>query len=80
MHFAPIQRQFQPKATHDQISDTDRINWLESKPLPTKVKGGLDDGHVAKFWGISAHSGTLRETIDHMILTGSERTKLLESE
>jgi hypothetical protein len=50
--------------TKENITDTDRINWLESKPLPAEVRGGNEDGHTAKFWGISAHDGTLREAID----------------
>lgn len=61
------------------ITDTDRINWLEARPLPASIHGGLDDGGDAKFWGIGAHSGTLRETIDHMIRTGSERQKTFET-
>lgn len=61
------------------ITDTDRINWLEARPLPASIHGGLDDGSDAKFWGIGAHSGTLRETIDHMILTGSEHQKDFET-
>jgi hypothetical protein len=60
------------------ITDTDRINWLESRPLPAEVKGGPNDGADAKFWGISAYDGTLRETIDCMINTGSERQKPVE--
>lgn len=59
------------------ITDTDRINWLAARPLPAEVKGGRDDGHTAKFWGISAYSGTLREIIDHMIRTGSEKQKTI---
>jgi hypothetical protein len=50
------------------ITDTDRINWLEAHPLPTEVHGGSDDGHVAKAWAIAAHSGTLRDAIDAIIL------------
>lgn len=55
------------------ITDTERINWLEAHPHPTSIVGGKEDGAEAKFWGVGAHSGTLRETIDHMIVTGSKR-------
>lgn len=61
-----------------EVTDTDRINWLEANPNPTSVVGGIDDGAEAKFWGIGAHTGTLRETIDHMIITGSTRKKAFE--
>jgi hypothetical protein len=65
-------------ATTAEISDTDRINWLEARPLPAEMRGGSDDGAVATFWGISAFTGTLRETLDHMIKTGSEQRKAVE--
>ena len=68
-----------PPATGSAITDTDRINWLEARPLPAEIHGGNEDGHQAKFWGISAYGGTLRETIDHMIKTGSERQKDFEA-
>ena len=36
------------------ITDTDRINWLEAHPLPVEVRGGPDDGHTARLWGLVA--------------------------
>lgn len=45
-------------------ADKARLDWLAAHPLETQIKGGSDDGHVGIFWGIGAHSGTLRETID----------------
>lgn len=51
------------------ITDTDRINWLEAHPLPTEVRGGVEDGHTGKAWVVAAHAGTLREAIDVLILS-----------
>ena len=62
------------------ITDTERVNWLDAHPLPAEVRGGNDDGATAKFWGISAYDGRVREAIDHMIRTGSQRQKPVEYE
>lgn len=47
--------------------DKVRLDWLETHPLKTEIKGGSEDGHTGTFWGCGAHSGTLRETIDVMM-------------
>ena len=62
------------------ITDTDRINWLASRPLSAEIQGGSKDGNPAVFWGISAFAGTtLRGAIDYMIKTGCEAKKPVES-
>lgn len=48
------------------LQDADRLDWLERHPLRAEVHGGSDDGHTGTFWGLGAHSGTLREAIDHL--------------
>jgi len=62
------------------ITDTERVNWLDAHPLPAEVRGGNEDGATAKFWGISAYDGSVREAIDTMIRTGSQRQKPVEYE
>jgi len=54
------------------ITDTDRINWLEAHPLPVEVRGGPDDGHTARAWGLVAATGTLREAIDATMQASNE--------
>ena len=39
------------------------VDWLEANPIKTEIHGGSDDGHQGTFWGIGAHSGTLREAV-----------------
>lgn len=58
-----------------QPGDTEILDWLDAHPLPAQIRGGPDDGHTAKFWGISAYDGTLREAVTRMILTSSTRKK-----
>jgi len=44
--------------------DEARLDWLESHPLKSEIHGGSEDGHTGKFWGVGAHSGTLRDAVD----------------
>ena len=48
------------------LRDSDRLDWLDAHPLKAQINGGSDDGHTGKFWGLGAHSGTLREVIDEV--------------
>lgn len=66
----------QKKHTGSTVTDTDRINWLEAHPLPTEVRGGAEDGHIGKAWAVAAHSGTLREAIDMLMLSENKDTDL----
>jgi hypothetical protein len=44
--------------------DKARLDWLNSHPIRTEIKGGSEDGHPGIFWGLGSHGGTLREALD----------------
>ena len=53
------------------MADTRRLNFMsEHLARPCEIKGGAEDGHVGVAWAVSAHGGTLRETLD-VIMGGS---------
>lgn len=67
-----------PDCSTIQITDTDRVDWLESHPVSAEVFGGPEDGHTARVWAVSSHSATLRETLDLLLQTpNSEKSEPL---
>lgn len=53
-------------ATLEGLEDTERLDWMDRHPLPTEIHGGAEDGHTGKAWGVAAHEGTLRDTLDKL--------------
>lgn len=47
--------------------DKARLDWLESHPLKTEVRGGPEDGHVGSAWAIASNGEDIREAIDAWI-------------
>ena len=58
------------------MKDTRRLQFMEDHlARPCEIKGGAEDGHVGIAWAVSAHGGTLRETLD--VLIGKSNAKAM---